>query len=228
MRRHASLVSVALLALASLCLWSLSLAPAPHGPRQLSLGAVALAPIERLAVAAGLEAPPVPWDESPVQLGERTKNAGCAVRGAYPDPACTPGAVFASTTLEAICTPGYTKTVRNVPTKLKRQVYAEYGVAYPQPSGTYEADHFIPLELGGSNDIANLFPEAAATSSDTVGFKEKDLVENYLHEQVCGGFMPLPRAQEAIARDWAAAYRAIPQSELAKLRTQYQSWAEKN
>lgn len=37
---------------------------------------------------------------------------------------------------------------------------------------------------GGSNNIANLWPEAA---SPKPGFHEKDQVENYLHDQVCSG-----------------------------------------
>jgi len=40
-------------------------------------------------------------------------------------------------------------------------VYAEYGIVERSP-GEYEVDHDVPLELGGSNDIANLWPEAAA------------------------------------------------------------------
>jgi hypothetical protein len=115
--------------------------------------------------------------------------------------------------------------VRNVSVKLKKQVYAEYGLSYPQPTGSYEADHLIPLELGGNNDIANLFPEAA---SPAPGFKEKDLVENYLHEQVCQGLIPLPRAQEAIAHDWVSVYKSIPSNDMLRLHAEYQSWANKN
>jgi hypothetical protein len=227
MPRHAPLIALASLALAAAGLFSLALSPARHGARGLSLAAVVTAPFKSAAVAAGLAEPPKPWDDSPAALGLRTKTTGCTVGGPYPDPACTPGAIFATTTVKQMCVSGYTKTVRNVSAKLKRQVYAEYNVAYPQPAGTYEADHVIPLELGGSNDIANLFPEAAATSTG-VGFKEKDLVENYLHEQVCQDLMPLPRAQEAIARDWVAVYRGIPQNELMRLKAAYSSWADKN
>jgi hypothetical protein len=32
---------------------------------------------------------------------------------------------------------------------------------FRQPRGAYEVDHLIPLELGGDNVIANLWPEAA-------------------------------------------------------------------
>ena len=66
-------------------------------------------------------------------------------------------------------------------------------------AGAYEVDHFIPLELGGSNDIKNLWPEPADPAP---GFHEKDVVENYLHSQVCNGTMTLGEAQKFIATDW--------------------------
>jgi hypothetical protein len=92
--------------------------------------------------------------------------------------------------------------VRNVPETEKDQVYAEYGIASHAPS-EYEVDHLIPLELGGSNDIANLWPERAAP---TPGFHEKDKVENYLHDQVCNGTLALKDAQAEIAKNWLDVY----------------------
>ena len=100
--------------------------------------------------------------------------------------------------------------LRNVPYSEKDQAYAEYGIQYHSP-GQYEVDHLIPLELGGSNDIANLWPEAA---SPKPGFHEKDQVENYLHDQVCSGAMSLQDAQTQIATNWLAVYHRMP--------TQYQ------
>ena len=55
-------------------------------------------------------------------------------------------------TAKDICTPGYTKTVRDVPRGIKRQVYANYGET-PGSDVCCENDHLIPLELGGSNGI---------------------------------------------------------------------------
>ncbi len=88
----------------------------------------------------------------------------------------------------------------------KDQVYAEYGI-YQHYTGQYEVDHLVPLELGGSNDIANLWPEAA---SPTPGFHEKDKVENYLHDQVCSGAISLKEAQIEIATNWLAVYNRMP------------------
>jgi hypothetical protein len=88
----------------------------------------------------------------------------------------------------------------------KNAVYAEYGITR-HASGQYEVDHFVSLELGGSNDISNLFPEAA---SPKPGFHEKDMVENYLHDQVCSGAMTLQTAQIAIDTNWLDVYDSMP------------------
>ncbi len=131
------------------------------------------------------------------------------VKGAsnlYPDHALTPGDVFADVTAQQVCVSGYSSSVRNVPLVEKKQVYSEYLVQYPQPQGAYEVDHFISLELGGSNDIKNLWLEPAEPRP---GFHEKDVVENYLHQQVCSGAESLQQAQAEISTDWYAAYLKI-------------------
>jgi len=127
------------------------------------------------------------------------------VRGALPDPHCTPGAVFRSATTRQICRSGYTKRVRHVTAATKRKVFARYGIT-SHPTGAYEVDHLIPLELGGSNAIRNLFPEAA---SPRPGFHQKDRLEDALHRRVCSGQMSLRAAQKAIATDWLAAYHRL-------------------
>ena len=139
-------------------------------------------------------------------LGQRTKTSGCTSANALPDFACTPGAVFPDVTTEQICTSGYSSSVRNVPDSVKNAVYAEYGITSHAP-GQYEVDHDISLELGGSNDIANLWPEPAEPRP---GFHEKDKVENYLHDQVCSGAMSLQEAQVKIATDWVSVYNSLP------------------
>lgn len=141
-------------------------------------------------------------------IGQRTKTSGCQVNGAYQDKACTPGAIFPDATKSQICQSGYSSGVRNVPTSEKNQVYAEYGIQ-SHTTGQYEVDHLISLELGGSNDIANLWPEAA---SPKPGFHEKDQVENYLHSQVCSGAISLQQAQVEIANSWLDVYKQMPGS----------------
>lgn len=124
--------------------------------------------------------------------------------GMYPNASLTPGAVFTNVTTQQVCQKGYTKTVRDVPTSEKRLVYQEYGVSYPEPTGMYEVDHFIPLALGGSNDIHNLWLEPA---NPKPGFHEKDVVEYYLYRQVCSGNESLSQAQNDIKTDWYAVYQ---------------------
>ncbi len=159
-------------------------------------------------IPSGLGTPSSPLNPSSgtAQLGKQTKTSGCVAHGGLPDSACTPGAIFPNATVQQICTYGYTRTVRNVPFSEKDQVYAEYGI-YQHYAGQYEVDHLVPLELGGSNDIANLWPEAA---SPTPGFHQKDNVENYMHDQVCSGALSLKQAQTEIATNWLAVYNRMP------------------
>ena len=79
-----------------------------------------------------------------------------------PDPKLTPGDVF-DVTLQDICTPGYSRKVRAVPRSLRIEAYRKYGITSPNP-GDYQLDHLIPLCLGGSNSIRNLWPQSYRTS----------------------------------------------------------------
>jgi hypothetical protein len=102
-----------------------------------------------------------------------------------------------------ICTPGYSRSARNVPESLKRGVYAEYGIESHVP-GSYEVDHLVSLELGGNNSIANLWPEISP------GYHEKDGIENELHNAVCAGSVRLRTAQLQIARNWRHTFVGAP------------------
>jgi hypothetical protein len=139
-------------------------------------------------------------------FGKQTRTSGCVSHNALPDSACTPGAIFPDATKDKVCVTGYSSQVRNVPDSEKSQVYVEYGITQ-HTAGEYEVDHLVSLELGGSNDISNLWPEPA---SPTPGFHEKDKTENYLHDQVCSGAISLQEAQTEIATDWLAVYQKMP------------------
>ena len=125
--------------------------------------------------------------------------------GQLPDPACTPGAVDPAVAQQnihsTICrSGGYTTKVRPPESETER---AKFDVAYPayrvRHSATSELDHLVSLELGGSNDIANLWPEVGKLPNP------KDKVENDLHRAVCDGEVSLSAAQQAIATDWTTA-----------------------
>lgn len=123
------------------------------------------------------------------------------MRGPLPDPRCTPGSVRTGD-VGLVCTPGSSRRARDVPYSLKRSIYRAYGIGHHR-RGAYEIDHLVPLELGGANDAANLWPQAAAPEP---GFHQKDGLENYLHDRVCARALSLPAAQREIASDWVAAW----------------------
>jgi hypothetical protein len=126
------------------------------------------------------------------------------------DLAVTPGDVRPDATVAQLCDPHFhTGTVRNVTEATKRAACAEYGLTATQCVGTQvEIDHLISLELGGSNDLKNLWPQPYAKP----GAKEKDTVENWLHRQVCTQKMTLADAQHAIVTDWYQVYLQVPKA----------------
>src|SRR5947209_2250579 len=138
--------------------------------------------------------------------GVQTKTSGCQAHDGLADSACTPGDIIKTATKDVICKSGYAGSVRNVPESVKNKDYAEYGITSRLP-GQYEVDHLVSLELGGSNDISNLWPELATPKP---GFHEKDKVENYLHDQMCSGAITLKEAQIEIATNWLAVYNRMP------------------
>lgn len=123
--------------------------------------------------------------------------------GSLPNHQLTPGRWETSLTAEYLCNHS-TDERRNVTAATKRKVFAEYRITYPAPAqrDQYEVDHLVPLTLGGTNDVANLWPEQAP------GFHDKDRLELKLHELVCAKTHPLDlrTAQTAIATDWRKAY----------------------
>ncbi len=138
--------------------------------------------------------------------GLTTRTAGCTARGGLPDAACTPGAALRGVRAADVCRPGYASSVRNVPVSVKRIVFAAYGVSGPNLGKRYEIDHLISLELGGSNAVSNLWPEAARPKP---GFREKDRVENLLHREVCAGTISLSRAQLLIRHKWLDVFQTL-------------------
>lgn len=121
----------------------------------------------------------------------------------YPRKDLTPGDVMPAVTAAQVCVHGYSATVRNVPDSLKKAVFARYGMNWSERK-CCEVDHFVSLELGGTNDITNLWPEPYEPRP---GAHEKDVAENSLHWQVCHGGMTLQEAQRTIMTDWYAVYR---------------------
>jgi hypothetical protein len=145
-------------------------------------------------------------DEGRVTYTVTLRPGQCHARddGRLPDPACTPGStdprITQASIAATICRAGWTATVRppaSATDHAKRDVaYPAYGIPAATPS---ELDHLVPLELGGSNDITNLWVEVGRVPN------VKDATENRLRAEVCAGRVSLAAAQLAIAADWETA-----------------------
>ena len=121
-----------------------------------------------------------------------------------PNKALTPGQARI-VTLHDLCTTS-TSLVRNVLESTKNQVFANYkmkGNDRSICSEGYEIDHLISLELGGSNDIKNLWPQSYCGDNNA---HKKDKLENELHRQICLGKISIQDAQQCISSDWEMCY----------------------
>ena len=77
-------------------------------------------------------------------------------------------------------------------------------VVFPQPAGTTEFGHLVPLSLGGApNSAANLWPEPGGSPNP------KDKLEGALRDLLCAHRITLGDAQQMIATNWVDAYRQI-------------------
>jgi hypothetical protein len=141
-----------------------------------------------------------------VLLGSRTRTSNCR-RGPEPDRRCSPGAYYSGLTTSVICSSAFrTAAIRDVTESEKFAVEREYGMTARPYGRTIEIDHIVALELGGSNDIANLFPEPG---SGPANYHVKDRVENRSHDRVCAGTLDLHTARASMAADWEALYRRL-------------------
>lgn len=106
------------------------------------------------------------------------------------------GAFDPTATPAQVCAPGYARAHRKVPYRLRDLVYDRYALPRGSRRG-YVIDHLIPLEIGGTNAIANLWPQPRAAAH------RKDRDEDRLHAEVCSGEIPLAAARAEILRLWA-------------------------
>jgi hypothetical protein len=187
--------------------WVLNLATLPSAPQEqaatlnppmISPSATASIAVPATPTAAITTATPTPQalNESPSIAPEYDLS-----HAVLPDSKLTPGDTFPGATAADVCTPGWATEHRHVTEEMRDQVYAEYGRT--RGPDCCEVDHLIPLELGGSNEMRNLWPQPDAPRP---GSPEKDQLENELHRQVCSGKLSLTDAQRCIATNWAACW----------------------
>jgi Protein of unknown function (DUF3761) len=141
-----------------------------------------------------------------VLLGHRTRTSGCR-HSALPDRRCSPAGYYKLLTKKVICSSAFhTSAIRDVPQSEKFAVEREYGMAATYYGYSIEIDHIVPLELGGSNSIANLFPEPGKGSAN---YHFKDQAENRAKEWVCEGRLSLVVARRGFATNWEKLYRRL-------------------
>lgn len=121
----------------------------------------------------------------------------------YPNEVLTPGQIQTND-LNIICYHYYDQLLVEVPDDVVKKVYAKYMIDNPGYK-QFEIDHFIPLALGGSNNIENLWPQPKTTP----GYKEKDYVQLYLRDQVCNHGMNLTEARKQITGDWYSLFLKV-------------------
>lgn len=139
----------------------------------------------------------------------------CSLRMSHgyplPDPACTPGAINPTVTIDVLRDPAYrTSCTRDSGTTARQKAgtYDWYNIEHPTnntgPNQTCELDHLVSLELGGADTLDNIWPQCGppGVALRQRYFKQKDLVENYLAAQVKAGTIDLGDAQRGIASDW--------------------------
>jgi hypothetical protein len=143
-------------------------------------------------------------DAMPIKTAAKPSSA--PFKADYPDKSLTPGATR-QVDLKTLCTPGSTETARHVTAATKKAVFARYGFKEGSyKPGNYEIDHLISLELGGSNEIENLWPQHY---SEPWGARQKDVVETALHRCVCNQQLSIQQAQHIIVTDWINQYQKI-------------------
>ncbi|MDP9903253.1 hypothetical protein [Arthrobacter bambusae] len=158
--------------------------------------------------------------------GQVPAPGSCHVRkaadgGDLPDPACTPGARdgrISDTNVDAtIGRPGgYTASVRppaQMTEAAKKKILGAYGIPWSEAS-KYELDHYLPLCLGSSSDVRNLWPQRnvflpGLGHETSMVHNSKDLVEDYLCDAVKKHKIPLSKAQDAMVVDWTTAVQAL-------------------
>jgi hypothetical protein len=121
-----------------------------------------------------------------------------------PNRALTPG-MTRQVELVDICREGDDDLDPAVPAPRKEAVFREYGMSPDHAANDYQVDYLISPQLGGTDDVRNLWPQSYKET--TWNAEAKDALERHLYQLVCERKITLQEAQHAIAHDWIAAYQ---------------------
>lgn len=143
-----------------------------------------------------------------------------------PRHALTPGAVETRDTAR-VCHAGYSATVRPKAAAwrvLRKQVFVRYGIDWHAKG--YQADHLIPLAIGGASSVLNVWPEPIHVP---LGAISKDSIDGrYLYNLVCRWHrLSLDSAQRLMAKPdgWLVLYRQFHHEPASVLRRLPPEWA---
>jgi hypothetical protein len=103
---------------------------------------------------------------------------------------------------EQICSSDFAAKMKPTKDSVKEEAFERYGLRAGQFAGDV-LDHLVPVELGGSDQLENLWPQPVKGEWNAT---QKDALEQKLHAMVCDGTMELKTAQAAIRKNWVAAY----------------------
>ncbi len=118
-----------------------------------------------------------------------------------PNPTLTPGDALDLTKVD-LCGPKKANLEDRIGITVKSQVFDRYDMS-PYAVGL-NVDHLIPIGLGGSNSLKNLWPQPLAGEWS---YNRKNQLERKLHKMVCSGEIELRTARQEIAADWVSAYK---------------------
>ena len=124
-------------------------------------------------------------------------------RSSYlPNPKLTPGAAH-KVSKDELCGARSKSFDGSVPISLKSKVFDRYRLRTDKAT-PYNIDRLIPVSLGGTNAIENLWPQPL---SGEWSYAKKNKLENRLHKLVCKGELDPEKAQQEISTDWVSAYK---------------------
>jgi hypothetical protein len=124
----------------------------------------------------------------------------------------TPGSVRTGLTKAKIFAIKWGRDERHVTDAMKLEVFRRYGYSgnddphcIPAGQRHCEIDHLISRELGGADEVLNLWPQAYGSSPWNAVLKDK--LENRLHREICGGNITLAEGRKMLVQDWREAYQ---------------------